>query len=219
MKRFILITTALFASFLFLEAQEINRGLQHHVDARYEATIETFIVGIDYAAGYRFNNFIFAGFGSGYHQDIYFGGYRTAQESEFTPIKGKVNKYKYSGKGNSMVYRLDRPKSHIPLYANARFYMMRTRLAPYIGISAGVDLSKDYILPYGNLTLGGRHITKRNREWTFGFSFSYPKYHGHALAGYYQSDDNHDGVSTSKAEYSFWESYNLSGGLTIGYSF
>ena len=60
MKRLILITTALFASFMFLEAQEINRGLQHHIDARSEATIETFIVGIDYTAGYRFNNFIFA---------------------------------------------------------------------------------------------------------------------------------------------------------------
>jgi hypothetical protein len=97
--------------------------------------------------------------------------------------------------------------------------MMKTRLAPYMGISLGADLSKDNILPYGNVTLGGRHITKRNREWTFGFSFSYPKYHGHALPGHYLSDDNYDGVSTSKVEYSFWESYNLSGGITVGYSF
>lgn len=39
MKRLILITTALFASFMFLEAQEINRGLQHHIDARSGLTI------------------------------------------------------------------------------------------------------------------------------------------------------------------------------------
>lgn len=219
MKHSLLTAIALFASFTILEAQEVNKGLQGHIDARSEATIETFIVGLDYTAGYRFNNYIFAGLGLGYHHDIYFGVYKTAPESEFTPIKRKINKYKYSGKGTAMVYRLDRPKSHIPVYANARFYMMKTRLAPYLGISAGIDLSMDHILPYGNLTLGGRHITKGNREWTFGFSFSYPKYHGHALAGYCSSDDNHDGVSTSRAEYSFWESYNLSGGLTVGYSF
>ena len=88
-----------------------------------------------------------------------------------------------------------------------------------MGISLGADLSKDHVLPYGNVTLGGRHITKGNREWTFGFSFSYPKYHGHALAGYYQIDDNYDGVPTGKAEYSFLESHNLSGGITVGYSF
>lgn len=130
-----------------------------------------------------------------------------------------TGKYKHTGKGSAMVYRLDRPKAHIPLYANVRLYVMKTRLAPYLGVSLGADLSKDHILPYGNVTLGGRHITKRNREWTFGFSFSYPKYHGHALPGHYSSDDNYDGVSTSKVEYSFWESYNLSGGITVGYSF
>jgi hypothetical protein len=219
MKHSLLTAIALFASFTILEAQEVNKGLQHHVDARSEVTIETFIVGLDYTAGYRFNNYIFAGLGIGYHHDIYFGGYKTAHESEFSPIKGKTNKYKRTEEGRSMVYRLDRPKSHIPVYANARFYLMRTRLAPYVGISAGIDLSMVHILPYGNLTFGGRHVTKRNREWIFGFSFSYPKYHGHALAGFYQSDDNYDGVETGKVEYSFWESYNLSGGLTVGYSF
>ena len=111
MKRFILITTALFASFMFLEAQEINRGLQHHIDARSEVTIETFNIGVDYTAGYRFNNYIFAGLGIGYHHDIYFGGYKTVHESEFSPIKGKTNKYKRTEEGRSMVYRLDRPKS------------------------------------------------------------------------------------------------------------
>ena len=93
---------------------------------------------------------------------------------------------------------------------------MRFRLLLYISTNYKTDLCP---LPYGNVTLGGRHITKRNREWTFGFSFSYPKYHGHALPGYYSSDDNHDGVPTGKVEYSFWESYNLSGGITVGYSF
>ena len=224
MKRILTTITTLLTSFALLHAQEVPKGFQQHVDFRSEVTIETFIVGTEYTAGYRFNNLIFAGLGTGYHHDIYFGGYKTAPESDFDPILGKnsgkpTGKYKHTGKGSAMVYRLDRPKAHIPIYANVRLYMMKTRLAPYLGVSLGADLSKDHILPYGNVTLGGRHITKRNREWTFGFSFSYPKYHGHALAGYYSSDDNHDGVSTGKVEYSFWESYNLSGGITVGYSF
>lgn len=224
MKRIFTTVITILISFGFLHSQEVAKGLQHHVDFRNEVTIETFIVGIDYTAGYRFNNFISAGLGTGYHQDIYFGGYKTAPASDFDPIIGKnsgkpTGKYKHTGKGSAMVYRLDRAKAHIPVYANVRFYMMKTRLAPYLGISLGADFSIDHILPYGNITLGGRHVTKGNREWTFGFSFSYPKYHGHALPGHYQTDDNHDGVPTGKVEYSFWESYNLSGGITVGYSF
>lgn len=41
MKHSLLTAFALFASFTILEAQEINKGLQDHIDARSEATIET----------------------------------------------------------------------------------------------------------------------------------------------------------------------------------
>lgn len=68
MKRILTTITTLLASVALLHAQEVHRGLQQHVDFRSEVTIETFIVGAEYTAGYRFNNLIFAGLGTGYHQ-------------------------------------------------------------------------------------------------------------------------------------------------------
>ena len=103
MKRILTTITTLLASVALIHAQEVPRGFQQHVDFRSEVTIETFIVGAEYTAGYRFNNFIFVGLGTGYHHDIYFGGYKTAPESDFDPILGKnsgkpTGKYKHTEK-------------------------------------------------------------------------------------------------------------------------
>ena len=67
MKRILTTITTLLTSFALLNAQEVSKGFQKHVDFRSEVTIETFIVGAEYTAGYRFNNFIFVGLGTGYH--------------------------------------------------------------------------------------------------------------------------------------------------------
>ena len=217
MKRLISTLVTFFASLMFVDAQTASKDLRHYIDASFERTLETSTIGVDYTRGYKFNEYIFAGFGLGYHCDIFTDGLKTAFKSDFTPAEGHKDRYEYKDNEYEYSYRLGRSRSHIPVYANARFRMTDTSLTPYIGVSVGIDLSINRILPYGNLAFGLNYLTKTNREYSLGVSLGYPKYYGMANAGsYFENYGNHQ---ITKFVYGFWESYNISWGITTGYAF
>lgn len=112
-------------------------GFQHFVELGIRPIPnEKDATGINYIGGWRFNNWLFAGAGTGlnFAHDVAKGAKDYIGQS--LTIYGDENYHQsrhYSGESFNSV--------SVPLYVHLRGYYMRTRWAPYSSISFGGDLA------------------------------------------------------------------------------
>lgn len=105
------------------------------VQPRFQQSVEfsfnlfdEFYISTKYIAGYRFNNWFFLGGGTGLTFMIWGGGYNDHYH---------YNHYLYGNNNSSISNTL----VNIPLFLHLRTYLTRSRVNPYIGLSAGGLLS------------------------------------------------------------------------------
>ena len=99
------------------------------VQPRFQQSVEfslnvlnEFYISTKYIAGYRFNNWFFLGGGTGFSSNLFNNSYRHSHSLYYEPPIG------------------DKLVS-IPLFVHLRTYLTRSRVNPYIGLSAGGLLS------------------------------------------------------------------------------
>ena len=104
--------------------EPVKPGFQHSVTAAFMMGIDAdcYRGEIDYIAGYRFNNNLFAGVGIGLNYD---------DEGSWDS---------YSGKTTELYWAEPRNMYSIPLYAHARVYMGKKRCQPFFAFSAGANI-------------------------------------------------------------------------------
>lgn len=110
----------------------VKQGFQQSVTAAFLMGIDAdcYRGGIDYIAGYRFNNYFYAGAGIGLNYDI---------EGEWDY---------YSTKALDFYWMELRNMYSIPIYAHARAYLGKKRCQPFFAFSAGANIG------FPTLTLG-----------------------------------------------------------------
>lgn len=128
MRRFLLVVASLLFAYM-AEAQMVStsslivtkekfpaveRGYESMIELSptIEAVSEFLFIDINYIGGYRFNNTLFLGVGTG------------------------LNFY-MPGKGDFQNIN----KLYVPLYAHAKVYVMKGRLSPFVALSVGARLS------------------------------------------------------------------------------
>ena len=104
--------------------EPVKTGFQQSVTAAFMMGIDAdcYRGEIDYIAGYRFNNYLFAGVGIGLNYD---------DEGEWDY---------YSEKTTELYWAEPRNMYSIPLYAHARAYLGKKRCQPFFAFSAGANI-------------------------------------------------------------------------------
>lgn len=104
--------------------EPVKTGFQQSVTAAFMMGIDAdcYRGEIDYIAGYRFNNYLFAGVGIGLNYD---------DEGSWDS---------YSGKTTELYWAEPRNMYSIPLYAHARAYLGKKRCQPFFAFSAGANI-------------------------------------------------------------------------------
>ena len=160
-------------------------GFQQFVELTDFEDFDNGMTGVNYIAGYRFNNWIFAGVGtgldfshrvnsgvleyvggsvSGYlRDDDYYGSFLLSQLDENIIIEG------YQSYINPV---------YLPLYAHVRGYYTRTRWAPYSAFSVGGIFSSKEVSPYLDISTGvdvrlSKDPNKESKHLYFALGFWY----------------------------------------------
>lgn len=100
----------------------VQPRFQQSVEFSFNLFEECYI-STKYIAGYRFNNWFFLGGGTGF---------------TFNPWKTNTHQHNYF---SGSVYSISDKGVNIPLFVHLRTYLTRSRVNPYIGLSAGGLLS------------------------------------------------------------------------------
>lgn len=119
--------------------------------------------GINYIGGWRFNNWLFAGAGTGLEfAHVY-------EKSKAKEIKELIRE------GCESTYYLDQHGTlnavSLPIYAHVRAYYMRTALAPYSSLSLGTRLAPKDCGVYFDLSTGVDYRINDNYHAYFSLGF------------------------------------------------
>ncbi len=117
---------------------DVKPGYEQSVDLSYSLlTDNNTALDINYIGGYRFNNTFFLGLGAGLEYNLTSG---TVQSSE----------------GYTSLGALPLPALNIPIYAHFRVYFMKSRVTPFIALSAGgrFSTSREFDIAAGPVKYG-----------------------------------------------------------------
>lgn len=122
-----------------LKIVDFKKGYQQEVSLAYSMVVDWLSISmfnINYIGGYRINQYLFVGLGTG----LDFGC-----NYNFMPYVMEDENYVYSGPHTNVSVdvnpQLPIQKVSIPLYANFKVYFMKTRWAPFLSFSAGMRIS------------------------------------------------------------------------------
>lgn len=125
------------------QKKAVKSGFQHIATVGYNYDIQVFASSInaEYIFGYRFNNYLFAGIGTGLN--AYLG---TQCADNFISLSAIYGIYRQkNGTYNSFWVLDDDPlilrRLSVPLYAHLRTYFTKTKIQPFFALSVGAMLS------------------------------------------------------------------------------
>ena len=155
MKKIILSAMLICSTFVIANAQNTSKNCYRgFVDAGYDIGIGDFELGrfvISTAHGYQFNPFIFLGAGTGFH---------------FIP--------EYKTKDMDIPLDVRESKVDIPVFANARINLMKTKIAPFIDAKAGTFVTNNSGM-YLNISVGCRISTNEKQAVNISIGYASEK--------------------------------------------